>query len=111
VRSSGGVSSVGAELRYLQAGDPARPTIIKDLPAYATTKAAVLMLTECLRAELASSGIGVTAVCPGVVATNITRATRYFGVGAEQQELLRERVSAIYQRRNFTPERVAALPG
>ncbi|HEY8544288.1 MAG TPA: SDR family oxidoreductase, partial [Acidimicrobiales bacterium] len=41
------------------------------LPAYATTKAAVLMLTECLRAELADEGIGVTAVCPGMVDSGI----------------------------------------
>ncbi len=35
------------------------------LPAYAATKAAVRMFSECLRAELASAGIGVTAICPG----------------------------------------------
>lgn len=34
----------------------------KELPAYATSKAAVLMLTECLRADLAGSGIKVGAV-------------------------------------------------
>ncbi|QKW36532.1 SDR family oxidoreductase [Actinomadura sp. NAK00032] len=34
-------------------------------PAYATSKAAVLMLSECLRAELKGKGIGVTAACAG----------------------------------------------
>ena len=77
------------------------------LPAYCTTKAAVLMLSECLRAELAASGIGVTAVCPGFVATNITRATQYVGRPAADQERLREQVTRAYQRRNFTPEQVA----
>lgn len=43
------------------------------LPAYATSKAAVLMLTECLRAELADRDIGVTAVCPGVADTGPDR--------------------------------------
>src|SRR5699024_7237847 len=42
------------------------------LPAYATTKAGVLTLSECLRAELADHDIGVTAVCPGFVHTSIT---------------------------------------
>lgn len=77
------------------------------LPAYATTKAAVLMLSECLRAELAPSGVGVTAVCPGFIATNITRAAEYVGRPAADQERLRDQVTRAYQRRNFTPEQVA----
>lgn len=77
------------------------------LPAYATTKAAVLMLSECLRAELAASGIGVTAVCPGLIATNITRATEYVGRPEADQDRVREQVTRFYQRRNFTPEQVA----
>jgi NAD(P)-dependent dehydrogenase (short-subunit alcohol dehydrogenase family)/pimeloyl-ACP methyl ester carboxylesterase len=80
----------------------------KDLPAYATSKSAVLMLSECLRAELGPSGIGVTAVCPGIVATNITRTTQYVGRLAAEQDRLRDQVTSIYQRRNYTPERVAA---
>jgi len=52
------------------------------LPAYATTKAAVRMLSECLRAELAASGIGVTAICPGFTSTPIARAARYVGLPA-----------------------------
>jgi NAD(P)-dependent dehydrogenase (short-subunit alcohol dehydrogenase family) len=79
----------------------------KDLAAYASTKAAVLMLSECLRAELHPHGIGVTAVCPGFIATNITRTTRYVGRGDAEQQRLAERITQIYERRNFTPERVA----
>ena len=77
------------------------------LPAYSTTKAAVLMLSECLRAELAPSGIGVTAVCPGFIATNITRATQYVGRPEADQERLRDHVTRLYERRNFTAEQVA----
>ena len=79
----------------------------RELPAYAASKAGVLMLSECLRAELVPFGIGVTAVCPGFVATNITRAATYVGRGAEDQERARESATRLYQRRNFTPERVA----
>jgi NAD(P)-dependent dehydrogenase (short-subunit alcohol dehydrogenase family)/pimeloyl-ACP methyl ester carboxylesterase len=78
------------------------------LPAYSTTKAAVLMLSECLRAELEPWGIGVTAVCPGVVATNITRTTQWVGRDDDEQERLAAYATERYQRRNFTPERVAA---
>ena len=79
----------------------------KDLSAYATTKAGVLMLSECLRAELHPHDIGVTAVCPGFVATNIMRATRYVGRAETEQQRLAERIARSYERRNFTPDRVA----
>jgi NAD(P)-dependent dehydrogenase (short-subunit alcohol dehydrogenase family) len=79
----------------------------KDLSAYATTKAGVLMLSECLRAELHPHGIGVTAVCPGFVATNITRAASYVGRAEAEQQRLAERITRSYERRNFTADRVA----
>ena len=65
------------------------------------------MLSESLRAELAPNGIGVTAVCPGFIATNITRATHYVGLSEEEHQRVAERATRLYERRNFTPERVA----
>lgn len=79
----------------------------KQFPAYATTKAAVLMLSECLRAELAVEGIGVTAVCPGFINTDISRTTVHVGVDAETSAQMRERQIAAYQKRNYSPEKVA----
>ena len=79
----------------------------RTLPAYATTKSAVLMLTECLRAELAPDGIAVTAICPGFVDSDIPASTSYVGVDAETAEKLRAKAVASYQRRNYTPEQVA----
>jgi 3-oxoacyl-[acyl-carrier protein] reductase len=43
--------------------------------AYATSKAGVVRLTECLADELAGRGIAVNAIAPGMVATEIHRAT------------------------------------
>jgi NAD(P)-dependent dehydrogenase (short-subunit alcohol dehydrogenase family)/pimeloyl-ACP methyl ester carboxylesterase len=80
----------------------------KALPAYSTSKAAVLMLSECLRAELAGSGIGVSAICPGLINTPITRSTRFVGVDADEQTKRRRAAVAFYERRNFGPERVAS---
>ena len=80
----------------------------RTLPAYATTKAAVLMLSECLRAELAGAGIGVTAVCPGFIDTGITRSTVHVDADAAGQEDLRERSARSYRRRGYTAEKVAA---
>lgn len=79
----------------------------RNVPAYATSKAAVLMLTECLRAELAGDDVGVTAVCPGAVHTGIVASTRFVGVD-EVEERRRRRVFArAAARRGYTPERVA----
>jgi NAD(P)-dependent dehydrogenase (short-subunit alcohol dehydrogenase family)/pimeloyl-ACP methyl ester carboxylesterase len=77
------------------------------LPAYSTTKAAVLMLSECLRAELAGAGIGVTAICPGIVNTNITRTTRMVGVDAQQEQAMQERGARAYAARGYPPDKVA----
>ncbi|WP_327274093.1 SDR family oxidoreductase [Streptomyces sp. NBC_01224] len=77
------------------------------LPAYSTSKAAVLMLSECLRAELADRSIGVSAICPGIVNTNITATTHFAGADAAEEKRLQKRTSRLYGLRNYPPERVA----
>lgn len=76
-------------------------------PAYATSKAAVLMLSDCLQAELAEEDIGVTAVCPGVIDTGITLATHFVGVDDDEQDKRRKATKGLYQRRAYTADRVA----
>ncbi|MGV9694243.1 SDR family oxidoreductase [Streptomyces sp. NPDC003470] len=78
------------------------------LPAYSTSKAAVLMLSECLRAELAGQGIGVTAICPGLVNTNITSTARFAGVDASEERRRQQRTARWYGKHNYPPEKVAA---
>ncbi len=80
----------------------------RTLPAYSTSKAAVLMLSECLRAELTGRGIGVTAVCPGFVDTAITSTARFAGVDAGEERRLRKRAARLYGLRGYPPEKVAA---
>lgn len=79
----------------------------KALPAYSTSKAAVLMLSECLRAELAGQGIGVTAICPGIVNTNITSTAHFAGVDAEEEKRRQKKSARLYGLRNYPPEKVA----
>ncbi len=79
----------------------------KALPAYSTSKAAVLMLSECLRAELAGQGIGVSAICPGLVNTNITATARFTGVSEDEQRRRRAKSARLYGMRNYPPEKVA----
>ncbi len=73
------------------------------LAAYSATKFAVRGLSEALRTELRPAGIGVTAVCPGLINTPITRNSRLRGNAVGQ----RERVVKLYERRNYGPDRVA----
>ena len=70
--------------------------------AYVTTKAAVLALSQSLRADWAPRGVGVSAICPGVINTPIIDATRFLG----EQEARRDRFVAGF-RRGHPPELVA----
>lgn len=79
----------------------------RSLPAYSTSKAAVLMLSECLRAELAGRKIGVSAICPGIVNTGITSTARFAGVDAEEEKRRQRRTAKLYGLRNYPPEKVA----
>ncbi|MFE1146300.1 SDR family oxidoreductase [Streptomyces albidoflavus] len=79
----------------------------KTLPAYSTSKAAVLMLSESLRAELAPRSIGVTAICPGIVNTGITRTSRFAGASKEEEAKHQQRAAKLYGMRNYPPEKVA----
>jgi NAD(P)-dependent dehydrogenase (short-subunit alcohol dehydrogenase family) len=79
------------------------------LSAYCCTKYAVVGFSETLRAEAAQHGIGVSAICPGVVDTPITRAVRYCsGTDRSTPQELKEKLIRIYARRGYTPDRVAA---
>ncbi len=82
-------------------------TPLRIYPAYATTKAAVLMLSECQRADLADQGINVTAVCPGFADTGIAKATEYSGLNEDEQEAQRAKADAAYKRRALSPDTVA----
>ncbi|QKT08612.1 SDR family oxidoreductase [Gordonia sp. X0973] len=81
----------------------------RSLGIYSATKAGVLLFSESLRAELAPHRIGVTAICPGIVDTNIVSTTPLAGFADEAAESAqRERLDRLYQRRGYTPDRVAA---
>ena len=79
----------------------------KGMGPYATSKAGVLMFSDCLRAELAHAGIGVSAICPGVVHTNIVRTTTFSGVSAEEEAAKQAKFDKLYQARRYTPDKVA----
>ena len=73
-------------------------------PAYCTTKAAVLHLSACLRGDWAKQGVGVTAICPGVINTPIIESTRFLGDRADAKSRARA-VKAF--RHGHAPSQVA----
>ena len=72
--------------------------------SYCASKFAVRGFTESLRAELAGSGIGVTAIHPGTIRTNIMKAART----RQTTGGLVERGQDLMNRFGTAPERVAA---
>jgi short-subunit dehydrogenase len=85
------------------------------MAAYAASKAAVLALSVSMRAEAAAQGVKVCCVCPGPVATDITRTTTYRGVdparllkkaptkGISPQACAREALAGVAQDRAIIP--------
>ncbi|MBU3063644.1 SDR family oxidoreductase [Nocardia sp. NEAU-G5] len=76
--------------------------------AYSTSKSAVFMFSDCLRAELSGKGIGVHTICPGIVHTNIVATTRFSGLSAEDEAAKQAKYDALYRKRHYGPEKVAA---
>lgn len=79
----------------------------RTLPAYATSKAAVRMLSDCMRADLVDKHIHVVTVCPGIINTGITDRTRFVGHDDAAEQHKRDKTSRLYARRNLGPKKVA----
>jgi NAD(P)-dependent dehydrogenase (short-subunit alcohol dehydrogenase family) len=74
-------------------------------PAYVTTKAGVLALSQCLRADWRRHRVGVSAVCPGIINTPIAGSTRY--IGEQGDEARQQRAQKLFSR-GHAPELVSA---
>ena len=93
----GHVVNIASMLGYMQS---------RGVSAYCATKFGVVGFSECLRAELRDHGIGVTAICPGMIRTNII-GSGVLESTQEDVEEKRKQIEAIYQKRNYPPEKVA----
>ena len=71
---------------------------------YGATKAAVLALSRSLRADWRAAGVGVSAICPGVINTPIVSHSRMRGTAADPASTAR--TQRLFSR-GHPPERVA----
>jgi NAD(P)-dependent dehydrogenase (short-subunit alcohol dehydrogenase family) len=79
------------------------------LNIYCATKFGVVGFSETLRAEAALHGIGVTVICPGVIATDIVERSRVrSGSLRTSPHDMGVKVDRIIKGRGYAPERVAA---
>jgi NAD(P)-dependent dehydrogenase (short-subunit alcohol dehydrogenase family) len=79
------------------------------LALYSSTKHGVVGLSETLRAEAALHGIGVTVICPGVIATDIVQRSRIVsGSKRSTPGDMAVTMDRILKTRGYGPERVAA---
>jgi len=75
-----------------------------NMTAYVASKFAVRGLSQSLRQELAPHQIGVTAICPGMIATAIVADCRMTG----DMTAHKRRVVDTFHKRGAPPEKVAA---
>ncbi|MEQ9497666.1 MAG: SDR family NAD(P)-dependent oxidoreductase [Deltaproteobacteria bacterium] len=76
---------------------------VPGMAPYCATKFAVVGISESIRAELEPHGIGVTVVCPGLIQTDIVRASPVTGAAEAQ----REKTMELYAKHGATAESVA----
>jgi NAD(P)-dependent dehydrogenase (short-subunit alcohol dehydrogenase family) len=74
----------------------------RHMAAYCASKAAVVALSRCLRADWSSAGVGVSAICPGIINTPIVTRTRMVGELAAHKDRL-----ASSMRYGHSPDLVA----
>ncbi|HEX5267351.1 MAG TPA: SDR family NAD(P)-dependent oxidoreductase [Acidimicrobiales bacterium] len=94
-RRTGHVVNVASGLGYT-------PTATES--AYVTTKAGVIALSRCLRADWQATNVGVSVICPGVINTAIISRTRFLGPNASPDRV--ERTERLF-RRGHSPDQVA----
>jgi NAD(P)-dependent dehydrogenase (short-subunit alcohol dehydrogenase family)/pimeloyl-ACP methyl ester carboxylesterase len=82
---------------------------LQSLNAYCTSKAAVYMFSDCLRAELDAAGIGLTTVCPGPVHTNIVSTARFDAPPGKVPQVSgrRRQWEKFFAARRYGPEKAA----
>ncbi|GAY15676.1 SDR family oxidoreductase [Mycobacterium sp. shizuoka-1] len=83
---------------------------LQSMSAYCTSKAAVYMFSDCLRAELDAAGIGLTTICPGLINTNIVSTTALHAPHGKRSTVAprRAQLEKMFELRGYGPDKAAA---
>jgi short-subunit dehydrogenase len=82
-------------------------TPMAGMAPYNLTKAAMVSLAETLRMELVNYNIGVTALCPGIINTNIIKDGDIRFAGGEDSEAVKSQLVELYATKGTDPAVVA----
>ncbi len=97
--------AAGGVRRLVNVSSAAGINAVPNLSAYSASKHAVLGLSDSLAVELRDTGVGVTAVCPGIIDTPIVRNRR--AVAASVPDSALDRLDKQYKARGVHPSVVA----
>jgi NAD(P)-dependent dehydrogenase (short-subunit alcohol dehydrogenase family) len=97
-RGSGYIVNTASISGYMAPLEPSIP--------YATTKNAVVGLSEGLAVFLRNKGIGISVVCPGIVATNIGSGARIINPDPEKARLIEKLLGSFKEQQAESPEDV-----
>jgi NAD(P)-dependent dehydrogenase (short-subunit alcohol dehydrogenase family) len=78
-------------------------------PAYGVAKSAVLMASQSLRIELRRHGIGVTAICPGAIRTDLIAHGARAGLSESEAAQWQDRASGMQALAFAGPDKVARV--
>lgn len=77
-------------------------------PSYVTAKAGVWIGTQALRQEFGGQGIGVSAICPGLIRTGLAGNGTRAGVGEDDSDEWAAKLGAAHRYIGRSPNRVAS---
>ncbi|OHU53260.1 SDR family NAD(P)-dependent oxidoreductase [Mycobacteroides chelonae] len=77
-------------------------------PSYVTAKAGVWLGTQALRSEFGPQGIGVSAICPGLIRTRLAANGTRGGVSSDDSAAWAAKLAAGHRFMGRSPKRVAA---
>ncbi len=96
----------GREAHIINTASAAGLTALPSLAAYSATKAAIVALSEVMNIELRKYGIYTTALCPGIINTNIVSETKIELYGSDGKSR-KDDIVKFYREKGTSPDKVA----
>ncbi len=97
--------AAGGERQVVNIASLAGIAAAPNMSAYGASKHAIMGLCDVLAMELAGTGVGVTAVCPGIINTEITASNANVSAAISSEQIAKLR--AYYRATGVSPDVVA----